>query len=215
MCCTLLAEKYRTRKLRKNRHLRTIAQGCQSISSQLRHVLTIGKKILKQQYLLHMSSQYGDPRPTNGWDRFGSLGHPTNFNGFRVLASLLHQHRSTEVNQTLHGVWPSSGLVHYRYILGLFPLTEFCQVQNSLCVQVLHSPILAALLHDTRAVGVSQTLRAVQGMEMRNFRSSSFATESTTYIPRAAITLGIGPHSSCILTWTVELYTCKVYHCFL
>ena len=39
------------------------------------------------------------------------------------------------------------------------PLTEFCQVQNSLCVQVLHYPILAALLHGTRAVGVSQTLR--------------------------------------------------------
>ena len=167
MCCTLLAEKYRTRKLRKNRHLRTIAQGCQSISSQLRHVLTIGKKILKQQYLLHMSSQYGDPRPTNGWDRFGSLGHPTNFNGFRVLASLLHQHRSTEVNQTLHGVWPSSGLVHYIYISGSkssggsCPLTEFWQVQNSLCIQILHSPIglLAALLHGTRAVGVSQALR--------------------------------------------------------
>jgi len=32
-------------------------------------------------------------------------------------------------------------------------------MQNSLCVQVLRSPILAALLHGTRAVGVSQTLR--------------------------------------------------------
>jgi len=34
-----------------------------------------------------------------------------------------------------------------------------CQVQNSLCVQVLRSPILAALLRGTRAVGVSQTVR--------------------------------------------------------
>jgi len=42
---------------------------------------------------------------------------------------------------------------------GSGPLTEFCQVQNSLCDQVLRSPILAALLHGTRAVGVSQTLR--------------------------------------------------------
>ena len=41
----------------------------------------------------------------------------------------------------------------------LLPLTEFCQVQNSLCVQVLSYPILAALLHGTRAVGVSRTLR--------------------------------------------------------
>jgi len=36
---------------------------------------------------------------------------------------------------------------------------EFCQVQNSLFIQVLHSPILAALLHGTRAVGMIQTLR--------------------------------------------------------
>jgi len=32
-------------------------------------------------------------------------------------------------------------------------------VQNSLCVPVLHSPMLAALLHGTRAVGISQSLR--------------------------------------------------------
>jgi len=36
----------------------------------------------------------------------------------------------------------------------------------------------------------------VQGMDLWNFRSSSFSTEGATYIPRAAITLGIGPHSS-------------------
>jgi len=47
----------------------------------------------------------------------------------------------------------------YIHFWGLMPLTEFCQVQYSLCVQVLRSPILAALLHGTRAVGVSQTLR--------------------------------------------------------
>jgi len=40
-------------------------------------------------------------------------------------------------------------------------MTEFYQVQNSLCVQVLRSPILAALLHDTGTVGMSQTLRHV------------------------------------------------------
>jgi len=33
-------------------------------------------------------------------------------------------------------------------------------------------------------------------MELRNFCSSSFLIESATYIPRAAITLGIGPHPS-------------------
>jgi len=53
----------------------TIAQLCRAISSQLRHVSTIGK-IIKQQYLLNMSPQYGELQPTTGWDRFVSLGHP-------------------------------------------------------------------------------------------------------------------------------------------
>jgi len=46
----------------------------------------------------------------------------------------------------------------YMHFWGLLPLTEVCQLQRSLCVQVLHSLILAALLHGTRAAAVSQTL---------------------------------------------------------
>jgi len=65
-------------------------------------------------------------------------GAPANFNRFRVLASLLHRRRSTEANQTLHDVWPSP--VH---IFGdCCPVTEFSEVQNSVCVlRVLRSPI--------------------------------------------------------------------------
>jgi len=92
--------------------------------------------------------------------RSGVWGTPATFNGSPVSAALLHRHRTTEVNQTLHGVWPSPALVHYIYISGCScPLTEFCQVQNSLCVQVLYYPILAALMYGTRAVGVSKTLQ--------------------------------------------------------
>ena len=70
-------------------------------------------------------------------------GAPANFNGFRVLASLLQRRRSTEANRTLHDVWPSPARLHYVYIFGgCCPITEFCQVQNSVCVlQVLRSPI--------------------------------------------------------------------------
>jgi len=39
----------------KNRHLGTITHLCLAMSSQLRHVSTIGKKLVKQQYLLRMS----------------------------------------------------------------------------------------------------------------------------------------------------------------
>jgi len=83
-------------------------------------------------------------------------GTAANFNGFRVLPSLLQRRRSLEANQTVDDVWPSPGLVHYVYIFGgSCPVTEFYQVYNSLGVQVLHSAILAALLHPTRVVGVS------------------------------------------------------------
>ena len=35
------------------------------------------KKFVKQQYVLHMSSQYGELRLTSGWDRLTSLRHTT------------------------------------------------------------------------------------------------------------------------------------------
>ena len=38
----------------------------------------------------------------------------------------------------------------------------------------------------------------IQGMELQKFRSSSLSSEGATCTLRAAITLGIGPHSSYI-----------------
>ena len=64
MCCTRLAEIQDA----KNRHFGTIARLCRPVSSQLRHVSTIGKKLVKQQYLPHTSLQYGELRPTSRWD---------------------------------------------------------------------------------------------------------------------------------------------------
>ena len=48
-------------------------------------------------------------------------GTSANFNGFRVLPSLLQRRRSPEANQTLHDVWPSPGLLHYIHFRGLLP----------------------------------------------------------------------------------------------
>jgi len=79
MCCTWFAGDAGRKKSPKIRHLRTIAQLCRAISSQLRHVSTIGQKLVNQQYLLHMSSQYGERRPNRVWHRFVSLGHRSKF----------------------------------------------------------------------------------------------------------------------------------------
>jgi len=91
-------------------------------SAHLHHPLIDNrKKIVKRQYLLHKSLQYGELRPTNSWDLLASLGHPSKFQQFRVLASLLHRRRSTEVNQTfawcLAISWAGTLYIHFRGLL--------------------------------------------------------------------------------------------------
>jgi len=95
MCCTRLAENTGRKKVAKNRHLSTIAQLCRAISSQLRHISTTGKHA-KQQDVLQMSPQYGELRPTNGWDRFGSLGNPSYFQRVSRLGSVTARQSSSE-----------------------------------------------------------------------------------------------------------------------
>jgi len=110
-------------------------------------------------------------------------GTPANFNGFRILASLLQRRRSTEANQTLHNVWPLPGLVDYVYIFGgCCSVTEFCQVQNSLCVrQFLRSPIGSVTAGQSSSGGEPNFAALSAGRHL---------------FGRATITLGIGPHFS-------------------
>ena len=125
-------------------------------------------------------------------------GTSANFNGFRVLPWLLQRRRSSKANQTLHNVWPSPGLLHYIYIFGSScPVTEFYQVQNACYIQVLCSPILAALLHGTEVVGVSQMLRHGTRNEI-----TELSQTAPPIFGWAAITLGIGPHSSYFINQT-------------
>jgi len=100
----------------KNRHLRNIAQIFLAVSSQLRQS-TIGKKLVKQQFVsstcFHNMANFGPLKAEIG---SGVWGTPANFNGIRVLPSLLQRRRSLEVNQTLHDVWPSPRLVHIHCV---------------------------------------------------------------------------------------------------
>jgi len=98
----------------KTRHLGNIAQLCRAISSQLRQVSTIGKKPVKQRYHPHMSLQYGELRPTSGWDRFVSLGHRRKFQGLSCLGSLTARYSSS-------GRQPNFAMLnrgHYLYSAG-------------------------------------------------------------------------------------------------
>jgi len=107
-CCRRLAEKYRTQKIAKNlpsAHHRTTLSGY-IFATKARRPINNQKKVVKQHYLLHMSPQYGEHRPTSAWDLLAGFEYPAaNFNGFRILAALLpwllHGSLVVGVSQTL------------------------------------------------------------------------------------------------------------------
>jgi len=159
--------KYRTQKQCENRHLGTIAQLCWAEPSQLRHVSTVGKNLLNSNISTcpHDIVNFGLLAAVIG---SGVWGAAANLNRFLILASLVEHCHSPEANQTLHNVWPYPGLLHYTFS-GSYP-SEFHHMQNSLCIQILRSPILLALLHSTPAAGSARLCIGVQGKELRNFR---------------------------------------------
>jgi len=117
------------KKVAKNNHLGTIAQLCRAISSQLRHVYTIGKKLVKQRYVLHMFPQYGELRPTNSWDPSGSLRHPCKFQWASRLGSVTAWHLVAGVSQTAalnrgrhlcSAGWPSRWALAHILVLCIF-----------------------------------------------------------------------------------------------
>ena len=119
-------------------------------------------------------------------------GTPANFNTFCVLASLLDRRRSTEVNQTLNDVRPSSVLAQYIYT------SARCKIhfESKSCIHIYWQRYCTALEQWASA----KLCSVVQGMELRNFRSSSFSTDGATYITREAIAFGIGPHSGSLFS---------------
>jgi len=87
-------------RTQKSRHLGTIPQICRAISSQLRHVSTIGKNLLSSNIsctCLHNMVNF-DPLAAE----IVSLvwGTPGNFNRFRVLTALVHGTLVVGVSET-------------------------------------------------------------------------------------------------------------------
>jgi len=100
MCCAWLAGNAGPKKSPKIA-IWAPSNNCRAISSQLRHVSTIGKNLL--------NSNMSPTRPHNMvnfsllaaeicWQVWGT---PANFNGFRILTALLHGILVVGVSQTL------------------------------------------------------------------------------------------------------------------
>jgi len=159
MCCMRLTENTGLKNDAKSRHLGTIAQLCRVVSSQLRHLSTIRKKLVKQQYLLHMCTQYDEVRPTGGSDRLTGLGHPRKFQRLSRL-------RFVTAATSLNGSQPNFArylaislagrpFIHFRQLLpcnGILP-----DGFSKSCTLLYWQPYCTA--HAVMAVGASQTLR--------------------------------------------------------
>jgi len=100
MCCMRLAENTARKKLPKIRHLRTITQLCRAISSQLRHISSMGKKLLNSNISPTCPHNMVNFSPLAA--KIGSLvwGTRAHFNRFRILAALLHGTLVVSVSQT-------------------------------------------------------------------------------------------------------------------
>jgi len=97
MSCTRLAGNTGRKKLPSGHNRTTLSGYIFAYKARIDN----WKKLVKQQYLLHISSQYGELNPLEAEIVSVVKGTPVNFNGFRVLASLLQRHRSPEANETL------------------------------------------------------------------------------------------------------------------
>jgi len=88
------------KKLPKNRHLGTISQLCRAVSSQLRHVSTIGKNLLNSNTSSICAHNMVNFDPLTAEICWQVWGTPKNFNGSRVLVVLLHGTPVVCVSQT-------------------------------------------------------------------------------------------------------------------
>ena len=184
--------KYRMQTSAKIPHLRTVAQICPAISSQLRHVSTIRKKLLSNNIsstCLHNMANFG-PLIAETVYQFGA---PHKFQRVSRLAFVTSA-TSLTVGQPIKLCMMLGHLLGW-YTINTFsgalaPWRNFARCKIHFTSQVLRSPILAALLHGTPTAGFSQTRLATRN------GITELWQRAPPIFGWVAITLGIGLHSS-------------------
>ena len=170
VCYTRLAE-IQGGKITQSAHHPTTSQ---AISSELRHLSTIGKKLLNSNtssICRHNMVNFGPPTAEIGWRVWGT---PANFNGFRVTAPTSLNGGRPNFAWCLAISWAGTICIHFREFLphnGILPGVKFTL-----------RPSLALCYIGSIAARHSSSCRrqpndgVVQEMELRNFRISSFST---------------------------------------
>jgi len=116
-CCTWLAENTGRKITQKSPspHRRTTLSG--NIFA-IKVCIDNRKKLVKRQYLLHMSSQYSELRPINGWDPLASLEHPSKFQRVShfsfVTAATSFTGGQANFARCLSVSWAATLYIHFR-----------------------------------------------------------------------------------------------------
>jgi len=178
----------------KSRHLGTTAQLCLAISSQLRHVLTIGKKLLNS----NISSTC--PRNMVNFSLLAAeiislvCGTPKNFNGFRfVTAATSLSVSQPNFARCLAISWAGTLYIHFPGLLRcnrILPGVKF----------TLRPSLALSYIARVAAWHSSSGHQPTFVVWYKEWNYGTFA-KGTTYIRKAAIRLDIGPHSSLLINW--------------
>ena len=117
----------------KNRHLRTIAHN---------YIFATKACIDNRKNLLNSttSSTYGELRPTNGWSRFGSLGHPCKFQRVSRLGSVTAWHSSSQCQPYFAALnrWMAPPIFGRAVItMGIGPHSSYVSALYTVCTFLL------------------------------------------------------------------------------
>ena len=126
MCCTRLAQNTGCKNSPSVHHRATLLSNI----FRTKACIINQKKFVKQQYLLHMSSQYGELRSTSDWDWLAGLEHPSKFQWVSRLGSVTawysssgHQPNFAALNRGRHLYsegWPSRWALAHILVLLFF-----------------------------------------------------------------------------------------------
>jgi len=152
------------------------------------------KKIVKQQYLLHMFSQYGELRPTSGWHCFVSFGAlqqiSTGFASWLRYCSDVTQGKPTKLCTMIDHLlgWYTISLYTFSRALASWRNFALCKTHFTFksCVLLYWQCYCTALQQWASAKLRRGTRNGIRELSQRALPIFGWA----------AITLGIGPHSS-------------------
>jgi len=153
-----------------------------------------------------MSSQYGELPRLAAAIVLLVCGTPANFNGLHVLASLLQRRRSTEANKTKMFGRFLGWYTIYTFSGAVAPQRNFARCKIYFASQVSRSPILPPYTALEQRPSGKRYFIMWYVHRTRN-KITELSLRAPPIFAFAAITLGIGPHSS-VISFTVNGVNC-------